>query len=323
MEAQLARHDLSHDAIVHFAFALGQAWESRGDVDRAFACFARGNTERRSSERYDPVHTELINDRIVQFFDRDFMAAQAGAGDPDAAPIFIVGLPRSGSTLIEQILASHSMVEGTHELPSLGRVVQLIGRRSRGSEYPEALRDVTRGDWAALGRRYLDHTRRYRRRGAPRFIDKMPNNFPTIGLIHLILPNACVIDARRDALDTCVSCYKQLFAQGQSFTYDLLELGEYYLQYLRMMRHWDDVLPGRVLRVQYEDVVGDLERQARRIVEHCGLPWEDACLRFHETHRAVRTASSEQVRRPIYGDAIGASRRYAAYVEPLVTTLGL
>jgi hypothetical protein len=306
---------------VQLNFALGQAYESRGDYERAFAAFAQGNVERRARENYDPVHTEHVNDRIVSVFTPEFIAQHEGSGDPDPAPILIVGLPRSGSTLIEQILASHSRVEGTQELPSLARVTQLITRARRGGAYPEALRELSRRDWAELGRRYLDHTLRYRQ-GAPRFIDKMPNNFPNVGLVHLILPNARIIDARRDPLDTCMSCFKQLFAQGQTFTYDLLELGEYYLQYLRMMEHWDRVLPGRVLRVHYEDVVADLEGQARRMLAHCGLEWEGDCLRFHETVRAVRTASSEQVRRPIYRDSVGAWHHYAKHLEPLIATLG-
>jgi tetratricopeptide (TPR) repeat protein len=322
MEMHVAREGLPAEALVHFSFALGQAYESRGEYDRAFAAWARGNAERRTREQYDPVHTENINARIIDVFTREFLARRAGLGDPDPAPILIVGLPRAGSTLIEQILASHSLVEGTHELPSLPRVVQAINRqRDDGIAYPEALVDLPPEGWAHLGRRYLEHTRRYRTE-APRFIDKMPNNFANVGLVHLMLPNARIIDARRDARDTCVSAFKQLFAQGQPFTYDLFELGEYYLQYLRMMEHWDRVLPGLVLHVRYEDVIADLEGQARRIVSHCGLPWEENCLRFHETARAVRTASSEQVRRPIYTGSIGAWRRYAHHVEPLLATLG-
>jgi tetratricopeptide (TPR) repeat protein len=321
MEGLLTGGRLSPEASVQLHFALGHAYESRGDHERAFAAFAQGNAGRRAREHYDPVQTEHVNDRIVEVFTAEFLAEHAGHGNPDPAPILIVGLPRSGSTLIEQILASHSLVEGTQELPSLARVVQRISRGRRGAgPYPEALRDFQAGDWADCGRRYLDHTSRYRR-GAPRFIDKMPNNFPNIGLVHLMLPRARIIDARRHPLDTCVSCYKQLFAQGQTFTYDLLELGEYYLQYLRMMEHWDRVLPGRVLHVQYEDVVGNLEGQARRMLDYCGLDWEEGCLRFHETVRAVRTASSEQVRRPIYRDAIESWRRYERHLGPLIDTL--
>jgi len=314
---------LPSEALVHLSFALGQAWDSRGDYERAFTNYARGNAERRAREHYDPVQTEQINERIVRVFSAGFLAERAGLGDADPSPILIVGLPRAGSTLIEQILASHPMVEGTHELPSLGRVIQSINReRDDGRSYPEALADAPTATWRALARRYLDHTLRYRR-GAPRFIDKMPNNFPGIGLVHLMLPNARILDARRDPLDTCVSAYRQLFAQGQPFTYDLLELGEYYRQYERMMAHWERVLPGRVLRVQYEEVVADVESQVRRILEHCALPWDDACLRFHDTQRAVRTASSEQVRRPIYTDSIGAWRRYARHLGPLLETLGV
>ena len=217
------------------------------------------------------MQTELINERIRAVFDAAFLARHAGAGDPDPAPIFVVGLPRSGSTLIEQILGSHSQVDATHELPEAGRLVRRIGRgRKDGLAYPEAARDFDGERWAALGRAYLDDTHKYRR-GAPRFIDKMPNNFPTIGLLALALPNARFINARRHPLDTCLSCFRQLFARGQPFTYDLAELGEYYLEYEKMMAHWHAALPGRVLDVQYEDVVADQPGQARRLLEYCGL----------------------------------------------------
>jgi hypothetical protein len=267
------------------------------------------------------VQTETINERIRTVFDAGFLAQHAGAGDPDPAPIFVVGLPRSGSTLIEQILGSHSAVDATHELPEGGKLVARINRERRDRVvYPEAARDLAGDAWAGLGRAYLDETRKYRR-GASRFVDKMPNNFASVGLLALALPNARIVNTRRHPLDTCLSCYRQLFARGQPFTYDLTEIGEYYLEYEKMMAHWHAVLPGRVLDVQYEDVVADLEVQARRLLDHCGLPWEDACLTYWETERAIRTASSEQVRLPIYESSIGRWRHYERELAPLIEIL--
>jgi hypothetical protein len=267
------------------------------------------------------VQTETINDRIIQVFDAAFLTAHAGGGDPDPAPIFIVGLPRTGSTLVEQILASHSEVDATHELPEGGRLINRINRERKDRvHYPEAVRDFDAAQWTALGGAYLEETRKYRA-DAPRFVDKMPNNFAIIGLLSLALPNAKFINTRRHPLDTCLSCYKQLFARGQPFTYDLMELGEYYLQYERLMAHWHAVLPRRVLDVQYEEMVADQAGQTRRLLEYCGLPWEDACLQFHETERAIRTASSEQVRRPIYDSSIGIWRNYERELAPLTEIL--
>lgn len=320
MERQLAAAT-APEARAQLGFALGKAYEDRGDHARAFAHFEQGNRTRRALEHYDPVQTEVIHERIRAVFDAAFVARHAGAGDPDPAPIFVVGLPRSGSTLIEQILSSHSQVDGTHELPEVGRLIQHIARERKDRDaYPEALRDVDAAGWAALGAAYLERTRQYRGK-APRFIDKNPNNFPSIGLIALALPHARIVNARRHPLDTCMSCYKQLFARGQPFTYDLTELGEYYLEYEKMMAHWRAVLPGRVLDVQYEDVVADLAGQTRRLLEHCGLPWEDACLRYWETQRAIRTASSEQVRLPIYDSSVGIWRRYRRELAPLAEIL--
>ena len=321
MERQLARGDLGAEQRVQFSFALAKAREDRGEYARAFELYAQGNRTRRALENYDPVQTEVINERIRSVFTAEFLAGRAGTGDPDPAPIFVVGLPRSGSTLIEQILSSHSMVDATHELPDVGRLIQRIGRnREDRVAYPEAVRDYVAGDWAAFGRAYLDDTRKYRH-GAPRFVDKMPNNFPGVGLLALALPNARIINARRHPLDTCLSCYTQLFARGQPYTYDLTEIGEYYLEYEKMMGHWRAVLPGRVLDVQYEDMVADQERQSRRMLEYCGLPWEDACLRYWETERAIRTASSEQVRLPIYGSSVARWRHYERELEPLIEIL--
>jgi tetratricopeptide (TPR) repeat protein len=311
MQANLERAELSDTSRVNFLFALAKAFEDRGQFELAWDYYATGNASQRAHEYYDPVQTEFINDAIIDVFDADLLAEKAGGGDPDRAPIFVVGLPRSGSTLLEQILASHSAVEGTSELPYLGRVATSLNRnRADGVNYPQAVRELAPANFAALGREYLRRAGRHRVEGARRFIDKMPNNFPTIGFLHLILPNAKIIDARRHPLDSCLSCYRQLFARGQSFTYDLTDIGEYFLQYQRLMDHWHAVLPGRVLTVQYEELVGDFENQTRRLLEYCELPFEDACLKFYETERPVRTPSSEQVRRPIYTSSIGFWRNY-------------
>ena len=321
MERQLEAAAIPDEVRVQFCFALGKAREDRGDYARAFELYERGNRTRRALENYDPVQTEAINERIINVFDEGFLARHAGRGHPDPAPIFVVGLPRSGSTLIEQILASHSQVDATHELPEVGRLIQRINRdRDDRVTYPEAVRDFAGETWAALGRSYIDETRQYRRK-APYFIDKNPNNFASIGFLGLALPNARFINTRRHPLDTCLSCYKQLFARGQPFTYDLMELGEYYLQYDRMMTHWHAVLPGRVLDVQYESVVADQRAESRRLLEFCGLPWEDACLRYYETERAIRTASSEQVRLPIYGSSVGLWRHYEHELAELIEIL--
>jgi len=321
MQRMLAEEQLGDEGRAQFSFALAKAVEDRGDYPRAFELYTQGNRLRRAHEHYDPVQTEVINERIRAVFHSAFLERHAGSGHPDPAPIFVVGLPRSGSTLIEQVLASHSQVDATHELPEAGRLVHRINRgRSDRVAYPEAARDLEGDAWAALGRAYLDDTRKYRR-GAPRFVDKMPNNFPSIGLLALALPNARFINARRHPLDTCLSCYRQLFARGQPFTYDLTELGEYYLEYEKMMAHWREALPGRVLDVQYEDVVADLEGQARRLLDFCGLPFEDACLRYWETGRAIRTASSEQVRQPIYDTSVNFWRNYGRELAPLAEIL--
>jgi tetratricopeptide (TPR) repeat protein len=307
---------------VNFLFALGKAYEDRGDYERAWHFYHSGNTKQRAEVAYDPVQTEATNDRLVAVFSAEFMQSRRSVGHPDPAPIFILGLPRSGSTLLEQILASHSQVEGTSELPYLSRIAGWLNRnRADGINYPEAVRELEPRDFERLGQDYLAYAQLHRRLGAPRFIDKMPNNFPNIGLLSLILPNARIIDARRHPLDACLSCYRQLFAKGQAFTYDLTEIGEYYLQYQRMMDHWAQVLPGQVLTVQYEEVVTDFERQVRRVLAFCGLAWEDACLRFYESDRPVRTPSAEQVRQPIYDRSIGHWRHYAQHLDELITVL--
>jgi len=322
MQRRVAAGGLTVSSEVNFRFAIAKALEDRGDFERAWEAYASGNQLQRKQVSYDPVQTEVINDRLIATFSADFLESHRGHGNPDSAPIFIVGLPRSGSTLLEQILASHGAVEGTSELPYLGRLTTWLNRnRAEGINYPEAVRELEPRHFEQLGTDYLKYAHLHRRRGSPFFIDKMPNNFPSIGFLALILPNAKVIDARRHPLDATLSCYRQLFAKGQPFTYDLTEIGEYYLQYQRMMDHWAAVLPGKVLTVQYEQVVGDLEGQVRRLLDFCGLPFEESCLRFYESDRPVRTPSSEQVRQPIYDKSIGHWRRYERHLDELITVL--
>lgn len=322
MERRSAAQGENAQSEVNFLFALGKAHEDRGGFELAWSFYRRGNEKQRSEVHYDPVQTEVMNDRLIGVYTAGFLASHRDAGDPDSSPIFILGLPRSGSTLLEQILASHSQVEGTSELPYIGRVATGLNRnRAAGVNYPEAMRELSPQNLRALGEEYLAHACMHRRTGAARFVDKMPNNFPNVGLIALILPNAKIIDARRHPLDACLSCYRQLFAKGQNFTYDLTEIGEYYLQYQRMMDHWARVLPGRVLTMQYEEVVTDFEPQVRRLLEFCGLPWEDACLRFYESDRPVRTPSAEQVRQPIYSRSIGHWRNYEREIGELIAVI--
>jgi hypothetical protein len=270
----------------------------------------------------DRFHDEC--ERLKSFFTARWLAERGPTGVEDGDPIFVVGLPRAGSTLLEQILASHSQIEGTKELPeiiSIARRLNAKTRRSDPSLYPAVLGRVPNERFRALGREYLERTRILR--GAkPFFVDKMPNNFSHVGLIHLILPNARIVDVRRHPLACCFSAYTQLFAAGQTFSYDLEELGRYYRDYVELMAHWDDVLPGRVLRVRYEDVVSDPEAQIGRLLEFCRLPFEPACLRFYETARSIPTASSEQVRQPLYRDGLDHWRAYDAFLDPLKDALG-
>lgn len=321
MEELLRDDSLPDVARAQLHNALGLEFEARKDYSRAFQNFAQCNAIRRHIEAYDPVETQTTCDRLIELFDAEFIAKHAGVPAPNVTAILIVGLPRSGSTLIEQILASHSQVDGTHELGDLARAVQSVHRgKSRRSRFPEALAEINREDWQSIGEDYLRRTEIFRS-GAPYFIDKNPNNFIYAGVLKLALPNARIINARRHPLDSCFGSFKQLFASGQPFTYDLTELGEYYLQYERLMDHWRTVVPGFVLDVDYENVVADLDGQVARLLEFCGLPFEEACLRFHETDRAVKTASSEQVRRPIYTSSVDLWRNYEAHLDELIQIL--
>ncbi len=321
MVRQLKRPDLDSDDRLCLRYALGKALEDRGEAAAAFENYAAGAALRRQALAYDPGELTGLVERSVALFTPAFFAARAGAGSPARDPIFIVGLPRSGSTLMEQILASHSAVEGTMELPDIGILAQ--GLEGRGGEsYPRSLAALAPAALAALGETYLARTRVQRRLGRAFFIDKMPNNFRHIGLIHLILPNAKIIDARRHPLATGFSAFKQHFAQGQAFSYDLADIGRYYRDYVALMAHVDAVLPGRVCRVIYEDLVEDPENEVRRLLACCGLPFEAGCLKFHENARAVRTVSSEQVRRPIFRDGLEQWRRFEPWLGPLKTALG-
>jgi tetratricopeptide (TPR) repeat protein len=324
MQAVLARPVLRVEDRYHLCFALGKALEDRGDYAASFGAFADGNSRKRAEVRYRPELIERNAEQQATVCTAPFFLERQGFGCPDRDPIFIVGLPRSGSTLLEQILASHSAVEGTMELSDLPRIVQqLQGREVDGQapRYPAMLAALPAEEYLRLGRKYLDDTRVYRS-GRPYFIDKMPNNFRHIGLIHLMLPNARIIDARREAMACCFSNLKQLFASGQEFTYAVDDIARYYRSYVRLMAHWDEVLPGRVLRVWHEHVVDDLEGSVRRILDYCGLPFEPACVEFHRTARNVRTASSEQVRRPIYREGLEQWRHFEPYLGPLREALG-
>jgi tetratricopeptide (TPR) repeat protein len=309
----------------HLCFALGKALEDRGDYARSFEYYQRGNALKKRECRYHPRPIErnaLLQQRVCT---REFFAQRRGFGCRSTAPIFIVGLPRSGSTLLEQILASHSEVEGTMELAEIPRLVGSLQGRYVDSDsgeprYPGVLAELTAGDFERFGEEYLADTRHYRH-GKHRFIDKMPNNFRHIGLIHLILPDAKIIDARRDPMACCFSNFKQLFAAGQQFTYSLDDIARYYRAYVELMAHWDAVLPGAVLRVTYEELVADLETQVRRILAFCDLDFEPGCVDFHKTVRRVHTASSEQVRRPISAEAVDHWRHFEPWLEPLQVAL--
>lgn len=308
----------------HLAFALGKAYEDRKQFDLSFKYYSRGNAIRGINHRYDPKRNIYDTARQIQVLNANFMQAHTACGHSAPDPIFVVGLPRAGSTLLEQILSSHSQVEGTAELTDIIAISRKLGGKERHtgvSKYPEILEELTPEQFAELGEGYI-RTTRIQRGSAPYFIDKMPNNFQHIGLIHSILPNAKIIDARRHPMAGCFAGFKQLFARGQTFTYGLEKIGFYYRDYLKLMDHWDDVLPGRVHRVQYEDMIADSDTEIRKLLDYCGLDFEENCLRFWETERAIRTPSAEQVRQPIYTSGLEQWRNYEEFLDPLKEALG-
>ncbi len=308
----------------HICFALGKALEDLGQFAESFHYYQMGNALKRSESKYRADIIERNTQQQIEVCTAQFFADRRGYGVPDPDPIFIVGLPRSGSTLLEQILASHSQVEGTQELANVQQIVaNLRGRDSdpMHPRYPQILASMAAGEFLKLGEQYIADTRIYRT-GKPFFIDKMPNNFRHLGLIHLMLPNARIIDARREPMACCFSNLKQLFANGQEFSYGIDDIARYYRTYLELMRHWDRVLPGRVLRIHHEDVVEDLEGSVRRMLEYCGLEFEPQCIEFHKTERSVRTASSEQVRQPLFRAGLDQWKNFEPWLEPLRNALG-
>ena len=323
MRVLIGEDTISDRDNVHLCFALGKALEDRAEYDESFQYYALGNDRKVTQEGYRADETTAETDALIAYGTPALFETKSGFGDPSPDPIFIVGLPRSGSTLLEQILASHSMVDGTSELREMVAIARRLGgkrNRADASLYPEILSDLTAAQCLELGQEYLSRTQ-VQRGDAPFFIDKMPNNFQHIGLIQMILPNARIIDARRHPMATCFSGFKQLFAAGQTFTYGQENIARYFSDYARLMAHWDAALPGRVLKVKYESVIDNVEAEVRRILDYCGLPFESACLNFHETQRAVRTASSEQVRQPIYTDAVEQWQHYAPFLAPMQAEL--
>jgi len=324
MEAQESNLGISHQSRIYLNFALGKAYEDKSLFDKAFMFYERGNAFKKSQSRYKASDLTAEFKAQTEVFDDAFIASHANTGFTSPDPIFIVGLPRSGSTLLEQILASHSQVDGTMELPNMLALAQKLRRGERMSavnHYPGILKELPAEQFLEFGEKFIDETRVHRG-SAPFFIDKMPNNFRHVGLIKLMLPNAKIIDARRHPMGSCFSGFKQLFAEGQEFTYGLEEVGTYYRDYVELMDHWDKVLPGQVLRVQYEEVVADLDTQVRRILDYCGLEFEESCINFHETDRSVRTPSSEQVRQPIYQSGVEQWKNFESNLDPLKQALG-
>ena len=324
METALASEGLAHEDRFHLHFALGKALEERQLHEAAFEHYADGNALRSAELEHDPAEVSAHVDKVIARFTPQFLAAHEGQGHAAHDPIFILGMPRAGSTLIEQILASHSVVEGTMELPDIPAIAMREGRDFGGgpAAWVDAFAEMPAAKLAEIGAEFIERTRIQRKTGKPYFIDKLPNNWAYIGLIRLILPNAKIIDARRHPLDCCFSNFRQHFARGQAFSYDLTHMGRYYADYVRAMAHFDALLPGYVHRVIHEELLENPEYEIRRLLEYLGLPFEDACMSFHENTRAVRTASSEQVRRPINRDGVGQWKPYEAHLGPLKIALG-
>jgi tetratricopeptide (TPR) repeat protein len=325
MQAQLARTDLSAEDEFHFHFAIGKALEDARAFPQSFEHYAHGNRLRRTLLPYDAEEMSSMVQRSKASLSKDFFAQRSHFGSPSADPIFIVGLPRAGSTLVEQILSSHSAVEGTMELPDLMQIARQLRTGTAGAPaagYPDVLTTLSAEECRSLGEQYLRQTRIQRKTGTRFFIDKMPNNFTHVGLIRLALPKAKIIDVRRHPLGCCLSVFKQHFARGQAFSYDLEDIGRYYRDYVELMHHFDQVLPGAVYRVTYERLVDDTETEVRRLLEYCGLPFEENCLNFHLNTRPVRTASSQQVRQPIFRDGVDRWRDYEPWLDSLKRALG-
>jgi tetratricopeptide (TPR) repeat protein len=325
MQQRLAQGTLTSADRTHLEFALGKALEDKGDFEASFEHYARGNARHRATIDYDSNATTAITQRCMAVYSASFFADRSGWGSRRADPIFIVGLPRSGSTLLEQILASHSQVEGTRELPDVPSIARELTSRPNPAGrqgYPEPVAAMTRDEIEALAARYLSQTRVHRPLGKPCFVDKMLSNFVHVGLIELMFPEAAIIDIRRHPLGCGFSCYKQLFARGLSYAYNLSELGRYYRDYAELMAHYDAVLPGRVHRVYYEQLVADPEGEVRRLLDYCRLPFEPGCLRFYENPRVVQTISAEQVRRPIYSEGVDQWRHYEPWLGPLKEAVG-
>ncbi|MBL8536394.1 MAG: sulfotransferase [Hyphomonadaceae bacterium] len=321
MEAALAASDADEEDRLHLHFALGKAYEDRGEHRQAFEHYEQGNSLRKGQLAYDPAEVTTKVASAKKLLTAAFFEERRGFGADDSSPIFVVGLPRSGSTLIEQILASHPSVEGTMELPDLDKIAKRLAARKDGGGFPGVLGALTEDECRALGEEYIERTRIQRRLGRPFFIDKLPNNWLNVGLVQLILPNAKIVDARRHPMACCFSAWKQHFARGQAFTYDLNDLSGYYCDYVAHMAHIDGVLPGRVHRVIHEDLVADPEAQVRRLLDYLGLPFDERCLTFYQNERAVRTASSEQVRRPISADGLDQWRRFEPWLGDLARRL--
>jgi tetratricopeptide (TPR) repeat protein len=325
MKSALEASDLTREERFHLHFALGKALEDRKEAEASFGHYAEGNRLRRRLVDYDPAVMREHVDRSIALFTPEFFAARDGVGSPSRAPIFVLGMPRAGSTLVEQILASHPAIEGTAELPDIPDIARrLDGRKTKGEEsfYPECLADMDPGRLRALGEEYLERAQVQRFTERPFFIDKLPNNWAHVGLIRSILPNARIIDARRHPLACGFSNFKQHYARGQKFSYDLAELGAYYSDYVRLMRHFDAVMPGYVHRVIHEELVDDPETHVRGLLDFLGLPFDAACLAFYDNPRAVRTASSEQVRRPISREGLEQWKLFEPWLEPLKAALG-
>ncbi len=322
MFRQLDKQDFSDESRVGFHFALARAFEKRDDYEAAWAQYVLGNSAKRQIVSYDPVESELSQRKIRDTYTRTVIEGAAAQPSTSLTPIFVLGLPRSGSTLIEQILAAHSLVEGTGELPYILMMTKdLVSKQPGALHYTEFVRQWSDAELTQFGNSYLDLATTHCNDEAPFFTDKMPANYPHVGFILQILPHAKIIDARRDPMACCVANYRQLFAQGKNQSYDLGELGEYYVEYVKTMEHWDDVAPGTVLRVDYESVVDDFDNQVHRILDFCGLPFEDACLEFYKSARPVNTASAEQVREPIYRSAVEFWRHYEGHLDSLCEVL--